>query len=227
MQGEVYIKEDADKWFDRNDVKKGGGSHNCFTEYLLNIFPKANLKTYDVAEFGVGSGNNINLLSHYINNIDGYDGSKKSINRIKDLSKIKNNIDGKVVNLGAHFDGIRKYDLIIFGFFTYMLTDIEFKILLKNSKKLLNEDGYIFIYDFLARENNFSKDIHNETLNIYKRNLKFYLEQFKDFDIIDYRLYDNRKLKDYMDSDNFFTIDTMIDKDDYNWTFSSLFKFRN
>jgi len=219
MQGKEYIKNDANQWFDRNKTN----THNCFTEYLLQIFNKCNFKSFDVAEFGIGHCNNINLLSHYVKTIDGYDGSSKSLKTIDLLKQKSTNINGKQVNLGEKFEGIKKYDLIIYGFFTYMINDKEFEILINNSKKLLKDGGYIFIYDYLSKENNQKKDFHNKELFVYKRNLNFYLSRFKDFTFKDYRLFDNRELQNYLLSD-IIHIDKNINSDDYNWTFSGLFK---
>lgn len=127
-------------------------SHNCFTEYLISLFHKKDIKKFDIAEFGVGMANNINYLSNFVNIIDGYDGSKKSINEVFLLNQRNKNINGKLVNLGSFFDGLRMYNIIIYGFFTYMITDKEFTILVENTKKLLKQDGYIFIYDFISKK---------------------------------------------------------------------------
>jgi hypothetical protein len=195
VQGKIYIENDADKWFERNTSIK----HNCFTEYLIELFPKKHLKNMNLAEFGVGRANNVSLLSHFTNLIDGYDGSKKSIEMIDLLKKRASNIDGKRVNLSDSFDGLNEYDLIIYGFFTYMINDQEFDQLVENSKS---------------------------HLKVFKRNLDFYISEFKDFQLVDFRLFDNRKLNDYLDNDNIFNIDTDLDNDEYNWTFSALFKLK-
>nr|WP_321268061.1 methyltransferase domain-containing protein [uncultured Sulfurimonas sp.] len=222
IQGEKYIEEDSDKWFERNKDT----SHNCFTEYLLNLIPKERLKQFDLAEFGVGHGNHINLLSHYTHRIDGYDGSKKSIDKLKLLQDRDQNINGKVVNLGDHFELLSNYDLIIYGFFTYMITNEEFKTLVHNTKKHLKKGGYIYIYDFLSNQNKNSINAHNQNFYVFKRNLKYYLKELSDFQLIDFRKFDNRKLKDYLLS-NSNCIDTEIESDDYNWTFSALFKLKD
>jgi hypothetical protein len=107
-----------------------------------------------------------------------------------------------------------------------MINDQEFDQLVENSKSLLKDKGYIFIYDFLATENKDSIDSHNSDLKVFKRNLDFYISEFKDFQLVDFRLFDNRKLNDYLDNDNIFNIDTDLDNDEYNWTFSALFKLK-
>lgn len=221
-QGNVYIKKDADKWYERNDYNK----HNCFTEYLTEIFPKSYLSEKTIAEFGVGRGNNITFLSHYCNQVDGYDGSAKSIDNLIKIKAIRSNIDGKKVNLGEAFEGIRTYDVIVFGFFSYMLSNDEFKVLVENSKKLLNKNGYIYIYDFLSESMIEKTDAHNAAFKVFKRNLEFYLNEMEGFFLQDFRLWDNRKLREYLDKETQKTIDVHLESDDYDWTFSSLFKLK-
>jgi SAM-dependent methyltransferase len=218
-QGSEYIKKDADDWFDRNS----GFNHNIFTEYFLSLFSKKELANLNVAEFGVGRGGNVNLLSHYVSSIDGYDGSCKSIDNLKQLSKSNKNINGFCVNLSSNFKNDKKYDVIIYGFFTYMINNDEFNNLIENSKKMLNDNGYIFIYDFLSKNNKSSLDSHNKALKVYKRNLDFYLKEFNNFNLIDFRLFDNRNLSSYL-LNNKLSIDSKLDEDCYNWTFSGLFK---
>lgn len=222
-QGEKYIKDEADKWYARNEYLE----HNCFTEYLLNLFSKKELKELSVAEFGVGRGNNIRFLSNYVNSVDGYDGSEKAIKNIKKLKENIPNIDGKRVNLATSFDPLKNnYDIIIFGFFTYMISDEEFTVLVNNSKKMLKERGFIFVYDFLSQKDIQKKDTHNPKFSVFKRSKEFYFREMRDFSLYDFRLWDNRKLKEYMNKDNQITIDTLIESDDYNWTFSALFKIK-
>lgn len=222
MQSKTYIKEDADKWYERNT----NHTHNCFTEYLLNLFPKKILKEYKVAEFGVGRATNINYLSNFVKKIDGYDGSKKAIMNLKKLKEQTPNIDGKIVNLADEFEAIETYDIIIYGFFTYMVSDKEFKNVVSNTKRIINKNGYIFIYDFLSTTNKSSQDSHNKELQVFKRNLDFYLQNFKDFYLIDFRLFDNRNLNEYLLKENIKNIDINLDDDDYHWTFGALFKLK-
>jgi len=99
----------------------------------------------DVAEFGVGHGNNIKLLSNFVMSIDGYDGSSLSINKLMELKKSIPNINGKQVNLVNYFDVLKKYDVIIFGFFTYLISDTEFKNMILNLKYYLKPKSYIYI----------------------------------------------------------------------------------
>ncbi len=221
-QGEIYVKNDADKWFERNMYS----NHNCFTEHLTDIFPKSFLRNKNIAEFGVGRGNNILFLSNYSKQIDGYDGSSKAIAHLEKLKESRPNIDGMKVNLGEEFGGLRTYDVIIFGFFTYMLSNEEFKVLVENSKKLLNKNGYIYIYDFLSETMIEKMDSHNDKLKVFKRNMDFYLDEMKDFYLQHFKLWDNSKLNEYMNKDNQHTLDVFIESDDYNWTFSSLFKLK-
>ena len=216
---DYVLKGEADNWFQRNQNNKG---HNIFTEYLLNIFDKKDLKKFNIAEFGIGHSYNISLLSHYVKNVDGYDGSRLAISRLNNMRKIFYNIDGKQVIFGNEFQVLKKYDLIIFGFFTYMLDNNELKKIIDDSYKFLNEGGYLYIYDFLHKENISKKDIHNKNFYIYKRNFSFYLEKFQNFNLVDFRLMDNKYLEQYMKIGKL-TIDHRV-SDENDWVFSALFK---
>jgi len=224
-QGKIYIEQEADKWFIRNE----GLVHNCFTEYLLNLFPKKDIYKFDVAEFGIGRGNNISLLSHFVNSIDGYDGSKQAIENLNRLSKINYKINGKRVNFGEPFSVLKKYNIVIFGFFMYMLSNEEIEVLLNNTLHALkNDNAYIYMYDFISNKPIKKKDIYNDKIYVYKRDLIFYLNKLaEDYILIDFRLWDNRKLEQYLLNDNIMMIDTKIDSDDYNYVFSALFKRKN
>jgi hypothetical protein len=107
-----------------------------------------------------------------------------------------------------------------------MLSDEEIDVLLHNADNALDEsnDAYIYMYDFITHDCNRKKDVHNENFYVYKRNLAFYLRKLENYTLIDFRLWDNRKLEQYLFNDNISMIDTGIDVDDHNYTFSALFK---
>jgi hypothetical protein len=224
MQGNIYIQDEADKWFERNFSRST--SHNILTEYLVDIFQKNKLKKYTVAEFGIGTGNNVVFLSNYVKYVDGYDGAQKAVDHLNKYSKLKNNIRSKKVNLGEPFDGLSTYNLIIFGFFCYMLTDKELENLYETTKRLLKKNGYVFIYDFLARNNLSHKDSHNESLYVFKRNFDYWLDYFKDFDLIDFRLFDHEKLTFDRLKTSHCIVESNLNNSDYNWVFSSLFQLK-
>lgn len=223
-QGEKFIEKEADLYFERNHLNK----HNIFSEYLVSIFPKKEFSEYDIAELGTGRNKNIEYLSHYVKSIDGYDGSQKAIDDLMELKKRNKNVDGKRVNLGDFFIGLKKYDLLIYGFFAYVISDEEFNVLIENSKRMLNQNrGYIFIYDFLTKNKIIKNDSRNSEIKIFKRNLNFYLENFEDFDMIDFRLFENSKLLKYLNNDNTMNIDVDISSDNDEHAFCALFKLKS
>lgn len=126
------------------------------------------------------------------------------------------------------FIGLKKYDLLIYGFFAYVISDEEFNVLIENSKKMLNQNGgYIFIYDFLTKNKIIKNDSRNSEIKIFKRNLNFYLENFEDFDMIDFRLFENSKLLKYLNNDNTMNIDVDISSNNDEHAFCALFKLKS
>ncbi len=162
----------ADAYFDRN-IGKGV---SIFTKYLKKIFPTEGKA---IAEFGTGDGANVFFLK-----ADGYDCSEKAVKNIR-----RRGFKAKLVNLAEPFAPIRKYDLVIMGFYCYYLDDNEVLTTIKNVKNALKKGGYIFFYDFISRQNREKADKRHQGLKVYKRNLIWWLEKFAGYDLIDFKLW--------------------------------------
>lgn len=183
----------------------------------------------DLAEWGIGAGLNLHLLSHYFKSVHGYDGSKKAVesfkNSFKDLAN-SNQFFVKEINLIEKFDTPIKYDIIIYGFFAYVVDDEDLKKVKINLLNLLKDEGYVVVFDFLSRVN-LSKSFRNsKNINTYKRNINFWIDYFKEFDMIDFRLFDNDKLLEYKNWTKL-TIDLNIPQDDDEWVFIATFRRKN
>lgn len=224
-QTQQYVDHEADKWFDRNTKT----SRNCFTEYLVSLFPRAALSKFDVAEIGIGRGGNLLYLQNFVRSIHGYDGSKKAAEHCARYGKLLGRDDTfktQQLNACTDFTLPYPYDIVIYGFLSYMIPEDELIRMKNNVLHMLKNDSYIFIYDFLAKENREKPDAYNPNLNVYKRNLSFWMNHFDEFDLVDFRLFDNDHLSHYLLQDSPSFVDTRCTGDDKNWTFSALFKRR-
>lgn len=224
-QSEIYIKEDADKWFMRNVVSK----KNYATDYFISLFPKLRLTKFDIAEFGIGRGANLFHLSHFVHTVHGFDGSKLAVEHFlnaADLLLPKETYSAQTVNLCAPIETNLKFDVIIYGFFAYMVTDNELLATKKNTDKMLKDGGYIFVYDFLSQTNIEKIDTHNNALKVYKRNLQFWMNHFDDYVLIDFRLMDNEHFQSYILNDLPSHIDLECSMQETDWAFTALFKKR-
>lgn len=220
---EIYCSEDADNYFERN--KKHG--HSFFIDYLIEIFPKSKLARFDVAEFGIGNGQNLMFLKHYVNKAHGYEASEKACEMFKkQYAGHPNEEDFYVsqVNLAKPFKGVAKYDMVIYGFFPYYCADNEMLVCKKNTIALLKNKAYVYVFDFLVRENKHKADNRNEKLFVYKRNLQYWTGLFQDFDLIDMRLFDCASASKYKISDSLNKIDCDLTANDGDWLFSGLFR---
>lgn len=227
MQTALYVYEEADKFYERHCLRR-----SFIVDYLMTLFPKKALSRFDIAEFGIGSGSNLMLLMNYARSIHGYDGSKTAIEHFK--ASFRGNIHqkkcfAKQVNLCEKFTTPIKYNLAIMGFFAYYASYEELLIFKENLLNSLVLGGYVFIEDFLVRKNTMKTDSRNNKIKIFKRNIAFWLNFFKEFNLIDFRLFMNgeERSNSYLVNDAPWLIDMEISEDDDLWTFGALFKLRS
>jgi len=224
---EIYCGEEADNYYKRNKKHL----QSIFTEYLFNILPRKSLSAFDIAEFGIGNGQNLFYLKHFCHKVHGYEASKKAVADFKrQYARHPHKKDFSVyhVNLAKPITSSTLYDLIIYGFFQYYVSDPEMEQVKLNTLKMLKPDSYVYVYDFLARSSYQKIDKRNKNLKIYKRNIEYWVKYFDQFDLIDFRLFgDNSSDSNnypYMDDLN--KIDPKITKNDDRWLFAATFKKR-
>ncbi|MCI5066468.1 class I SAM-dependent methyltransferase [bacterium] len=224
-QSVIFAGEEANSYFERNGFKRG-----FLPDFVVSRFPKEDFSHFDIAEFGIGAGQNLMMLKNFANRCHGYDVSEKGV---KSFSKTFSShperelFHAQEVNLCEPFTTPVLYDLIIYGFFAYYVTDSELSEVKKNLLQALKPGGYLFVYDFLARESVHYPDKRNPKLNVYKRNLSFWLNHFSEFDLIDFRLFDNDKIHSNRHRESHAAIDMQLPSDDMNWNFGALFTLRS
>ena len=222
-QSTIFLEKFSDVYY--NDNKN---IRNFFSDYILSLFSKKDLILFDIAEWGIGGGHNLHILSYYANSVHGYDGSVDAINDFKSSYINKNNSDlffSSVVNLCKPFATPIKYDMIIYGFFPYVLTDNELIETKKNLMASIKDNGYVVIFDFLSRREKSNSYRDDSTVKTYKRNINYWIDYLDEFDLIDFRLFDSKKGLDDRLKDSF-TIDTDISSNDDFWTFIAVFRKR-
>lgn len=219
---EIYIQEEANNYFRRN----AKGRRSFFIDYLLSIFPKELLVNFDVAEFGIGNGSNLFALKEFANKVHGYEGSSEAVaafERWKRYHPCKEDFFVQQVNLTRKFQTSIFYDMVIVGFFLYYVDNNEIVRAKKNIMRALKKNGYVYIFDFITKSFRVKNDSRNVRLKVYKRNLDFWLSYFKEFDLIDFRLFDSSK--DYLRMNNL-VVDKKLPANDDLWSFCALFKLR-
>lgn len=225
MQNNIFEQDEADAYFERNK-----NNNNTFiAQYLLSRIEHSQLNEYSCASFGVGSGFNFVELEKNLRIIHGFDVSEKSIINIKMLMGSK--YDAKRVyvqklNLVEPFNPPIRYDIVIYDWFAYILTNEELELVKVNLMNSIKSKGFVLIHDFIVRDYHEKTDIHDQRLNIYKRNLIFYLKYFCEFDLISFDLYDSREYMKIIEEKRVNEINVKLSANDYDWVFCAIFRLR-
>lgn len=223
-QSKIFVEEEANRYFERNQFKR-----TFVIDYLISQLPRRSLSHFDVAEFGIGGGQNLMLLKNYTRSCHGYDASSDGIacfEKFAQSSPEREQYYAKQVNLCEPFTTPIQYDLILYGFFAYYVTDDELAKVKLNLLQALKPTGLLFVYDFLSREYTVRPDSRNPSLQVYKRPFSFWTSHLAEFDLLDFRLFDNDKIIEYKYRDEQSTIDVDVPEDDSQWNFGALFRRR-
>lgn len=208
---------DPNEYYCRNKNE----TRSFFIDLLLQIIPKKEMATYNVAELGVGNGANMFLLANYTRSCHGYEASDKACNDISDQIRIhphREKLKIKNVELPCCLNSPVRYDILIYGFLSYLLSDTQLEEQKPYSLNALNGTGsYIYIFDFISRE---KKSVIQE--RVHKRSLEFWLDHFSDFDLLSYQLFDD--CRDNKLVDDLTVVNTNLTSDDDKWMFAALFR---
>jgi hypothetical protein len=136
----------------------------------------------------------------------GIDLSKKSISEGKKLYKriTFKNISSLQINK-IHI----KFDIIICGFFLYLLDREEIFNQFNLIYKKLKTDGYLIIEDFDPMFKHSNKNIHHKNLKSFKMNYSNFLEESGLFKMI-YKIRNDEHFKSNKDKKSFKSNDTSI-----------------
>tara|TARA_Y100001970_G_scaffold70320_1_gene89549 strand:- start:196 stop:855 length:660 start_codon:yes stop_codon:yes gene_type:complete len=171
-QKNIFLDSEGDNWFDRNkntiheNVKIG-------IDFFISFVNKKN----KILEIGCSDGKNLNYLSeklpHYELDLYGIDPSKKAI---ESGNQNYRKIDLKVGTSDQLKYGDKFFDLIICGFFLYLVDrNLIFKTV-SEIDRILKEGGYLIIVDFDV-PTPFSNDYkHYKDIQSYKNDYsKFFI----------------------------------------------------
>lgn len=139
---------------------------------VFKIISKNNIKPKRILEIGSSTGY---LLETFRKNFNckcyGIDTSKSAITEGKKLFKKVNLTHGMFEN--SKLKNL-KFDLIICGFFLYMLPPSKILNLFSKIDLSLNKGGYVVINDFYNKDNSFKINDykHEKKLKVYRWNYK-------------------------------------------------------
>jgi cyclopropane fatty-acyl-phospholipid synthase-like methyltransferase len=169
----LFEKKEADKYYQRN-IKYY--KNNSEDEKLSNFLKLNLIQGNTILEIGCCNGKKLDQYRRYLGSSKtiGTDISKKAINEGK---KIYRNIAFKNIS-SLEIDKLQtKFDIIICGFFLYLLDRDQifnqFNLIYKN----LKTNGFLIIEDFDPLFKHTNKNIHQKKLLSFKMSYSNFLEE--------------------------------------------------
>ena len=206
----ILKSKEADNYYKRNLNEINSQIKN---DKIINLIKANNLNPKNILEIGCGNGKMLNQYQQSLNskNCYGVDLSPIAIkNGKKKYKKLK------LLKLSSlEIDKIKiKFDLIICGFFLYLLDREEIFNQFNLIYKQLNNNGYLIIEDFDALFKHTNDSIHNKKLKSFKMSYDNFLEESGLFKLV----YKIKNITDSSDKRKFVSSDvslTMFKKIDF------------
>tara|TARA_B100000029_G_C17603120_1_gene966448 strand:- start:5078 stop:5794 length:717 start_codon:yes stop_codon:yes gene_type:complete len=169
-----YEKEKIIDSFEKNKIEPGGSTDN-----ILNCFKTTKIKVNKILEIGCANGIKLNKYKTFFKNKKqsvecfGVDFSNVAIKNGKKKYK-----DLKLFNYSSlQISKFKtKFDLIICGWFLYLLDRDHFFKQFDLMHEKLNTNGYLMIVDFDPLFPHHNKWAHNKKIKVYKMNLRNFIE---------------------------------------------------
>ena len=201
----IIKNKEADKYYLRNIDYYNNASDDIKLEKFLNL----NLiKGKKILEIGCCNGKKLDQYRRYLKSSKtiGIDLSKKSISEGKKLYKritFKNISSLQISKIHI------KFDIIICGFFLYLLDREEIFNQFNLIYKKLKTNGYLIIEDFDPMFKHSNKNIHHKNSKSFKMNYSNFLEESGLFKMI-YKIRNDEHFKSNKDKRLFKSNDTSI-----------------
>jgi len=194
MQKNLFLKSEADKWYQRNKkiLEERTFENDILCLKITKLLNSNSKKKISLLEVGCADGTRLNLIKKKYNNIkvEGVEPSKKAINQGKKKFGIK-------IHRGtADFLPIKKssVDILIYGFCLYLCDINDYEDICLNANKVLKKKGTLIIYDFFSTQPIYKIYKHNKNIYSHKRDFRKIFYNFKKYSNILIN-YDNSKIK--------------------------------
>ena len=161
-----FNKNDADKWYLRNEMQLLSANEDVISQTLNTIFSKYVKRGSNILEIGCGDGIRINQLTELLA-CKGFGVDLSPCAIASGKTKYPN-----VTLLEADANSLpfesQKFDAVYLGFFLYLIDRNNYLRVLSEADRVLNDGGYLGILDF---------DVPNYYSNTYAPNPE--LKSFK------------------------------------------------
>ena len=190
----IVKKSEANNYFDRNlyFYKSDVGGEDILDDRISDLIKVNNLNSKSVLEIGCATGIKLNQYQQILNSKINY-GIDLSSKAIKLGRKKYKNL--KLLKLSSlEINKIKQeFDLIICGFFLYLLDREEIFNQFNLIYKKLSPNGYLIINDFDPLFKHTNTSIHNKNLKSYKTSYDNFLEESGLFKVV-YKIRNNHNL---------------------------------
>ena len=169
---DLVKKIEGDKYYIRNSKKKIQPSN----PNILELIKLNNLKIKNLLEIGCSDGTNLSIYQRKLRipNCCGIDLSNKAI---KDGKKKYKNIKLKKMS-SLDLNKVKtSFDLVICGFFLYLLDRENIFNQFDQILKILKPNGFLIVEDFDPLFKHSNQSYHNKNLISYKANYTNFLEE--------------------------------------------------
>jgi SAM-dependent methyltransferase len=174
----IVKSSEANNFFKRNlyFYKNKDNKHNLEDSRIKNLIRINNLKSKSILEIGCATGIRLNQYQKILHSKINY-GIDLSSNAIKLGKKKYKKL--KLLKLSSlEINKIKEnFDLIICGFFLYLLDREEIFNQFNLIYKKLKTDGYLIIHDFDPLFKHTNTSIHNNNLKSFKMSYDNFLEE--------------------------------------------------
>ena len=160
VQEKLFLKNQGDQYFQRNDIRPN--------KYILNAvkFLQPNSNDY-IFEIGCGSGATLNTIKlTYNSKVYGLDPSKKATNYAKKNYKLKNIYSDTFLN----FKLKKKFDIIIDGGFLHVTPNNIINKTIEKISNMMKANLYFILWNYDTPYSYINDWKYHKNIKSYKRN---------------------------------------------------------
>jgi len=178
----IVKNSEADKFYKRN-LNYSNLTFKGKSKKITDLLNRTKAKCKSILEIGCGDGKNLDQYQNILNikNCYGVDLSKKAIKQGKKKYKNLKLLQSSSLEINR----IKKnFDLVICGFFLYLLDRDEIFNQFNLIYKKINKNGYLIIEDFDPLFKHTNNSGHNKNLKTFKMDYTNFLEESGLFKLI-------------------------------------------
>ena len=171
-QSDIFLKSEANAWFERNKKTLKSKSNNQGTETIKRTLQSFKDKINTICEIGCGNGIKLNDLCDFFKASGfGIDPSKNAVNEGNESYKNINLAVSTSTDLPFNDS---QFDLVFFGFCMYLIDRVDMFKTVAEADRVLKAGGFLAILDFDPK-------LRHKRLYHHKHGIFSYKTAYSDF----------------------------------------------